>query len=501
AAADLAIERELPLGHSPRGLSLGPDQRTLYCCLQFEDRVVAVDLAEWQVTASYAAVREPTAIAYSAHHGGRLVVTNLLSDQAATAAWTGAVLSLIDPAGQAATVQVPLVDGSAGTQDVALSSDGRYAYVPTPIARHRVPATQIERGWIYTNGLGIVDLVDQRLLTTVLLDDPTRGAANPWQIATTATGVVISLAGTHELLYLDDRGLLAAVQALDEARRGTLDYDLGYTRPWKTRRALSARGPRALAVAGDAVYVAGYYSNGIVRAGLSSTTRHSDVVPQQEVSASRRGDFLFHDASYSFQQWMSCVSCHPGVRTDALNWDLGNDGFGSPRQVKSLLFSHPTPPTTITGCRPNAETSVRAGIRFLRGVLPETDAVALDAFLNDLRPVPSPHLPRSAQERAAVTRGWTLFHGKAACSHCHSGDYLTDQQLHDVGTSLPSDRYQAFDTPTLREVWRTAPYLNDGRAPTLRSIFTEHDPEGMHGNAASLDEDELDALLRYVRTL
>ena len=59
----------------------------------------------------------------------------------------------------------------------------------------------------------------------------------------------------------------------------------------------------------------------------------------------------------------------------------------------------------------------------------------------------------------------------------------------------------SFDTPTLSEVWRTAPYLYDGRAKTMKEVFVEFNPEDKHGRTSFLSDKELDCLLEYVLSL
>ena len=81
-----------------------------------------------------------------------------------------------------------------------------------------------------------------------------------------------------------------------------------------------------------------------------------------------------------FQGWESCASCHPGGgRVDGLNWDLPNDGIGNPKNTKSLLLAHSTPPAMTLGVRSNAEAAVRAGIRhILFTVQPEEIPTAIE---------------------------------------------------------------------------------------------------------------------------
>lgn len=81
-----------------------------------------------------------------------------------------------------------------------------------------------------------------------------------------------------------------------------------------------------------------------------------------------KGDMYFHDATICFQNWQSCATCHPNdARMDGLNWDLLNDGMGNPKNTKTLLLSHQTPPCMATGIRKNAEVAVRSGVKYMNG--------------------------------------------------------------------------------------------------------------------------------------
>ena len=60
------------------------------------------------------------------------------------------------------------------------------------------------------------------------------------------------------------------------------------------------------------------------------------------------------------------------------------------------------------------------------------------------------------------------------------------------------DRRSTWDTPTLIECWRTAPYLHDGRYTTVRDVLAR----GNHGDVADrLSDAQIDALIAYLRFL
>ena len=74
-------------------------------------------------------------------------------------------------------------------------------------------------------------------------------------------------------------------------------------------------------------------------------------------------------------------------------------------------------------------------------------------------------------------------------------------KLHNVGTGTDNDKDRPFDTPTLREVWRTAPYLYDGRAVTIKEVLTTYNKDDAHGITSNLTKEEIELLALYVNTL
>jgi cytochrome c peroxidase len=219
----------------------------------------------------------------------------------------------------------------------------------------------------------------------------------------------------------------------------------------------------------------------------------------------RRGEFWFNDASICLQGWQSCASCHSDdARVDGLNWDLLNDGVGNPKNSKSLLLSHLTPPVMSLGVRETAETAVRAGIRgILFTAQPEEVPLAIDEWLKSLTPIPSPYLVDQKLSPQA-RRGERIFNDRAThCATCHPPGLYTDLKHYGVGTAANSgDKIgAAYDTPTLVEIWRTAPYLHDGSAATLREVLVERNPADLHGKTSQLKPSEIDDLVAYLLSL
>jgi cytochrome c peroxidase len=67
-----------------------------------------------------------------------------------------------------------------------------------------------------------------------------------------------------------------------------------------------------------------------------------------------------------------------------------------------------------------------------------------------------------------------------------------------LGIGKGLDKNQKFDTPTLAEVWRTAPYLYDGRAVTIEEVLTKYNPDDKHGLTSNLSDKEITDLANFV---
>ncbi len=154
------------------------------------------------------------------------------------------------------------------------------------------------------------------------------------------------------------------------------------------------------------------------------------------------------------------------------------------------------------------------------------DQAFLDALTDYIRflAVPSPQLPESREERAAVARGRQLF-DVVGCTDCHVPTWTTGQDpspalsfrtfraysdflLHDMGPAL-SDICAPGSTPS---EWRTAPlmglghrsvFLHDGRAQNPTAAIQLHggEADGARERFLGLDEDAQADLIRFLQSL
>lgn len=465
----------------------------LYVCNQFAGTVSELDKNGSAVQRTVKVLREPKAAVLD-KDGKYLFVANFLPLQRADIDTVAACVSVIDTDGFRKIKDIQLANGSNALRGVSLSPDGRYLLVTHNLGRFQVPTSQLQQGWMNTNAMSVVNLSTLSFEGAVLLDEPERGAAGIWDVKCTDDKIVISHSGTHEVSVIDYPAFIRKFEAYPQ--KEALAYDLRFLYGLRKRVALEGNGPRCFMLKEDRAVVPTYFSDTLNVVDLKTTSVEALAMVKNRVESQiQRGEKYFNDAMHCFQNWQSCNGCHPGdARMDAMNWDLMNDGIGNSKNCKSLLFSHVTPPSMISGIRASAELAVRAGYKLIQFTdLPEEFAKCVDEYLMALKPVPSPYLVNGELSEKAK-RGRKVFE-KFNCDECHSGPYYTDMQMHRIGDDIEFEK--GWDTPTLCEVWRTAPYLFDGRAATMEEVFTVH----KHGIEKKISAKEAEELAEYVNSL
>ena len=131
------------------------------------------------------------------------------------------------------------------------------------------------------------------------------------------------------------------------------------------------------------------------------------------------------------------------------------------------------------------------------------DLDALAAYINGLgwdTVKRSPYRTYSGELTAAAQEGQVLF-GTLGCASCHAGEAYRDGQMHDVGTITETSGSRLFGeltgirTPTLIELWESAPYFHDGSAATLDDVLST----GAH--QVDLSPDDRAALVEFLLSI
>ncbi len=535
--ADGKVLREIEVGPYPNAVALAPRKGLLLASSTGLNFISAIDLATGKEKARINVLREPFCIALSPDES-MAVVSNLLPSGPASDPLVTAAVSLIDLDKMAVAANVNMPPNATCIRQVAVAPNGQYAYAVHTVGRTMLPATQLDRGWVNTNALTVIDLKNRKVEASVLMDNLAEGAADPWGIKLSKDGATafVTIAGIHQLATVDIAGLHKALAGelpqpknpygggkmelppsiwqeikADPAKKADLVNDLAalYIAGFITRTPLPGKGPRGLDVSpdGKTLAVGVYFSGNVLLVDPASAKVTSTIAVGNQPAATpiREGEVVFHDANHSFQHWVSCATCHPNhARADGLDWDLPNDGIGNPKNAKPLLYSHRTPPSMALGIREGMELATAAGFKFMMYQPQEQDLRNAKLYIQSLKHERSPYLLKNGELSDKAKRGKAIFESdKTNCTACHSGPLFTNLHSHNVGSQGPLDHKEhvIFDTPMLIELWRTAPYMHDGQAATLHEIFTKLNAQDMHGQTSHLTREQLDELVEYLLSL
>ena len=346
--------------------------------------------------------------------------------------------------------------------------------------------------------------------------------ANPWEIAASPDGtrVYVIYAGTDDINVF---------KPLDDSYRDL--SAIGRPIP------LRGRHPQAIRVSPDNSEIYIYHAVDSAIAIYTADVRRQlvkiAVGTPPHTPEWRRGKELFVSAHEPMgaDRWMSCSSCHPNGLTDHRVW---HNPEGDRRTVNFFGLAHTHPihwsadrdevqdfEHTIRGKLMRGNGLMKGSLKAREGFLPgaeleqelagkSADLDALAVYTNSFEPRPSPHAVSPGMLTPSALRGKELFFSAAVgCAVCHSGPYFTDSSLkkpfvlHDVGTGNdPREKMgPKYDTPTLISVYRTGPYLHDGRALTLRDVLTTHNAGDRHGKTSHLAPAAIDDLVAFMKSL
>lgn len=235
-------------------------------------------------------------------------------------------------------------------------------------------------------------------------------------------------------------------------------------------------------------------------------------------AAIRRGARVYtfaRNENLSHAGEFACGTCHFEGGEDKLVWFI-TDG---PRQTPALAGRLAgTQPFNWGGTKDALKDNMSQTVERMGGQgLPNRDLADLEQFL--LFGLEAPANPNVAIDGTLTPdqlAGKAIFESKeAACSSCHRTlQDFTDGLTHDVGTASKAEvvRHEfdlavnpntpapwVLNTPTLKGLFYTAPYLHDGSAKTLDEVLTR--TENTMGKSSHLDDEGRRQLIAYLMTL
>jgi YVTN family beta-propeller protein len=525
----------LGLGSRPFGVVFNPLGTAAFVTLQGSGRVLKLHPSTGAVQGTLSAGSSPRGLAVSGD-SNRLLVTRYISPVD-----RGEVVEINPSAFVVARTFTLATDPGPDTEatgrgvpnfltSITIHPDGKRAWVPSKKDNTLRGTFRDGNALTFESTVRtIVSQLDLENNTEVLsarrdLND--RDLANAVVFSPLGDYAFISTQGTNQIEVMDaySRQLVTGLVNVGRAPRGLLITPNGrlYVQNFMSRN------------------VAVYDVSGLLNATSNTAPKIVDISAVSgealapNVLAGKRIFYNADDRRMNRDKYISCASCHQDGGHDGRVMDFTDRGEGLRNTVplngrrgmgqgrvhwtanfdEIQDFEHDirgsfggtgflTDAQFNTGTR-NQPLGDRKG-----GLSADLDALA--AYVSSLNSVGrSPFRNADGTLTADGVAGQQIFNGAGGCASCHSGTDFTDSAsgvLHDVGTIKASSGRRlgatltGFDTPTLKGLWDTAPYLHDGSAATLMDVITTANPGNRHGTTGSLTAAQRTQLVAYLQQI
>lgn len=532
---DLLNTIALPRGSEPFGIVFSHRQASAYVTLQSLGKLAEIDAGNRSLLRTLDVGPTPRSLALSAD-GQRLFITRFIS-----APEQGEVVE-VDPLGWQLVRRIPLAyDAGPDTEASGRGvPNGLAAAAITPggdqlwIAARK---SNTSRGEQRDGQRLTFDSTVRSILATINLKTNREEYSNRYDFNDRDGPVALRFSPLGDYLF----ALLEGVNAID-----IID---AYTHQLVTSIDKLGHAPQGLVFTADSgkLFVHSWLTRSVIVYDVSRLFTRDVAPPERlaEISTVANdqtppivlaGKQIFYnsaDPRMSRDSYLSCAACHFDSRDDGQVWDRTAEGEGL-RNTISLLgrgspghgalhwsanfdeiqdFEHDMranfggqgfmPDSVLNvGTRNETMGNPKAGLNA------ELDALA--AYVDSLRTLPlSPYRDPDGSLTADGEAGRIVFIS-AGCTSCHGGPQFTDSPngvRHQVGTMTAASGHRlgaplyGIDTPTLRGLWLTAPYLHDGSAPTLKALFTTRNPLGLYAGLQSIAQKNplaIDQLVAYL---
>ena len=528
---------DLPHASQPHGIVFAPDGDNAYVALEAKARVLRLDalsgvrrgtvVVGWNVrhlsinaagTKLYASrfisprvPGEATANPQVIQGGGKVIVVNVPDMNLVT---TVNLRHSDAPDSEASGRGLPNYLGPA-----VVSPDGLWAWVPSKQDNILRGTLRDGRNLTFEHTVrsvsSKVDLGTNQEVYTARVDHDNAGVASTAVFDPYGNYLFVALEGSREVAVIEVHGN-AELMRFDTGRAPqgltvTPDGRTLYVHNFMDR-SVTAFTIAALINKGESTII-----------NLGTTQVVSNELLSNQILIGKQHFYDARDTRLAKDAYISCAACHNDGAHDGRVWDF--TGMGEGLRTTTSLEGRAGAQGRLhwsanfdevqdfegqirglsggTGLMSNADFSATQDPLGPSKAGRSSDLDALAAYVMSLSDFKdSPHRNSDGSLSAAAAAGKGVFEAES-CATCHSGEAFSDSEqalLHDIGTLKPSsggrlgETLTGIDTPTLRGVWSSAPYLHDGSAATLSDAVLAHSGVGLSGS-------ELDNLVSYLREI
>ena len=511
----------LQTGSGPAGLVLSHDERFLIVVDSYSSEVSFIDLQSGEEIRRLMAGNNPVQAAISPR-GDVFYVSSRRTLPKPYLTPPVTEMTVID-AGRQRVSERKIFENAYMMENVAFTPSGDMVLATLIRPKNLIPSIQVEKGWMMTHGIGIIEMDNNGRMVQLLTDEPNAYYSDPFDIVITPDGqrAFISHSGVDFISVIDLNTIRTLIEGATPEELDTYSHHLGISSRYVTKRIPTGANPKGLVLSpdGDYLYVAERLEDriAVISTDKLETVKTLDLGGPSRITVARMGRRIFNNSGGTFQNQYGCYTCHPDAHEDGLVYNMAGKDMGrNLANTQTLRDIGDIPPYKWNG--KNSSIYKQDGMRFST-ILTRTEAFdydqldALVAYIvTGIKNPPNLRYNPNGELTEAQKRGKKLFYRTHdnfgneipegnRCITCHPPPYFTNMQMADVGTLSETDDPMLFDAPQLNNVYESAPYLHDGRAATLEEIWTRFGENDKHGVANDMMKDQLNDLVEYLKSL
>ena len=508
-------------GSGPAGLVISPDGDYLWCVNSYSSDVSVFDLANHQEIRRLKAGNNPVSIAMSPD-GSEVYVSSRRSLDVPHMTSPMTEMTVAGTKYQRVNDRKLFKDAYI-MENVRVTPSGDLAISTLVRPKNLIPAVQIERGWMMTHGIGIIERKENGRMIQLLTDEPNAYYPDPFGMVISPDGkrAYISHSGNNTVSVIDLEEIRKLLEESSDEELESFANHLGISSRFVIGRISTGPNPKGLALSpdGSLLYVAERLNDhiAVINTETLEVEKSIGLEGPKRRTVARHGRQVLNYGGGTFQTQYACYTCHPDEHEDGLVYNMAGTDMGrNLANVQTLRDIGDIPPYKWNG--KNQTIYKQDGMRFST-ILTRTEAfshkeldVLVAYIITGIKNPPNLRYNPNGELNAKQLRGKEIFYRthdnygneipeENRCYTCHPPPYFTNLQMTDVGTLADSDDPMKFDVPQLNNVYESGPYLHDGKAPTLEEIWTKHNDHDQHGVANDMRKDQLNDLVEYLKSI
>ena len=243
----LAVTDTLGTGNGPAGLSLSSDEKSLYVVNSYGSDLSVIDLATKTEQKRLSTGNNPTGTQLSPN-GRDLYVTSRRADINAYGEPLTSELTVISDSSKKVK-QYLKVESAYIMENIAFTPSGDLAIVTLIRPKNLVPSIQVERGFMMTHGIGIIEQKKNGRIIQLLIDEPNAYYPDPFDIVITPDGkrAFISSSGVDFITVVDIDSVRKLINESTPEMLSLWADHLGVSSRYVIKRITTGANPKGLA--------------------------------------------------------------------------------------------------------------------------------------------------------------------------------------------------------------------------------------------------------------